>query len=66
MKGSLRYAYLDDAPVVFDDAEAWHLVGKTWQALPLADAMSNARLLTKAEFDDYASAAPPLPSTAFH
>jgi hypothetical protein len=57
------YAYLDEAPVVFSDDEAWEYFDGVWKPLNLADAMCKARLLTKEEFDRYAG--PGLPPPPF-
>jgi hypothetical protein len=63
MSGKLRYAYLDESPVVFNDTKAHEYVGGQWKPLHLADAMCKARLLTKAEFASYAAGVPAAPIT---
>lgn len=53
----LRYAYLDDAPVVFNDDKAFEFIGGRWKPMNVADAMYKARLINSlAEFYSYASA----------
>jgi len=66
MAGRIRYAYLEDQAVIFDDDKAFRLSGAHWVPMHLADAMCKAKLLSKAEFEDYAPDAPVLPSTLFH
>lgn len=53
--GKIRYAYLDDAPVIFDDDRAFEFVGGKWKPLNVDDAKYKARLLSKAEFNVYAA-----------
>ena len=67
MNSHMRFAYLEDAPVIFDNDEAWWFIGGAWKRLHLADAMCKAKLLTEAEFssmfrDDHL---PNLPEVAF-
>ena len=61
MSGNLRYAYLDECPVVFNDDKAFQFTAGRWKPLHLAEAMSKARLLSKAEYDTYAGGIFPSP-----
>lgn len=51
MVGKIRYAYLDDLAVVFDDTDAYEHRAAGWVKIHIADAVSKARLITRAEFD---------------
>ena len=54
--GQIRYGYLDQHLVVFDDAQAFQFFAGAWHPLHLADATCNARLLTKPDFERFAAA----------
>lgn len=56
MAGKLRYAYLDEAPVVFDDSRAFEYQAGHWVSINVIDAQHKARLLSKDEFEKYAGA----------
>lgn len=54
MAGPIRYAYLDEAPVVFDNDQAFEFTSGKWVKLPLPEAQTKAKLLHVAEFTGYA------------
>ena len=64
MAGPIRYAYLNEAPVVFDNDKAFEFFDGKWKPLNIGDAQPNARLLSKAAFGKYAGkdAVYPLPA----
>ena len=68
MTDKLSYAYLDEAPVLFNEAEAWHCVGGRWQRLHIADAHCKAKLLSRAEYHSMfgSDRLPSLPTSAFN
>lgn len=57
MSGHIRYAYLDDQAVVFNDRRAYRHDGTGWRPMDWHEAVHKARLLTKEEFDRYAGPA---------
>ncbi len=61
MAGRIRYAYLEEEPVIFDDDQAFRLKAGRWRPLHTADAMCKAKLLTRTEFENFAPNAPTIP-----
>jgi len=62
-----KYATLEHCPCIIIHREAWALFDEKtgWVQIPLAEAIHEARLLTKAQFDQLFSRLPPMPETAF-
>jgi hypothetical protein len=61
----IKYAILDDAPVRYNDSEAWEFVGGQWKPLHIADAHHKAKVSSEESFNKLFPQLPPLPTTAF-
>jgi hypothetical protein len=65
---NIKYAYWEELAVRLEPSgEAWlfNEIKKEWVPMNAADAMSKARLLTEAEFNEMYPDLPPLPTEAF-
>lgn len=60
-RGNLQYVYLDGAPAVFDQREAFRYDGKKWHHTARPYAVKNGRPLTRTEFKHYFGEYPHLP-----
>lgn len=64
MNKNFRYAAIDGRAVRYSDTEAWWFVRDAWKALDVADAFSDARVLSEAEYKAMFPDLPNLPEVA--